>query len=122
MTEILRFLFGTLTDPLGLPIEWWQEYLILLIIGTLAYLLAYKFVGNLYDLDIVQTRIGGKIVHWTVRLFCYVIMWIVARFVIWLVRFTIAHCIIMLVSVVVIIALAIVIVSIKRKRKIMRKL
>lgn len=120
MTEILRFLFGTLTDPLGLPIEWWQEYLILFAIGEIAYHLAYGFVGNLYDLDIVQTRIGGKIVHWTVRLFCYVIMWIVARLVIWLVRFTIAHWLIVLVGFVAIIMMTIVILSIKRKK--MRKL
>ena len=41
MTEILRFLFGSLTDPLGLPLDWWKEWAILLVIGEIAYHLAY---------------------------------------------------------------------------------
>lgn len=47
MTEILRFLFGSLTDPLGLPLDWWKEWAILLVIGEIAYHLAYGFVGEL---------------------------------------------------------------------------
>ena len=35
---MFKFIFDLLTDPLGLPIEWYYEYLILAAIGTIAYL------------------------------------------------------------------------------------
>ena len=34
---MFKFIFEILTDPLGLPIEWYWEYLILAVIGAAAY-------------------------------------------------------------------------------------
>lgn len=116
MTEILRFLFGSLTDPLGLPLDWWEEWIILLIIGEIAYHLAYGFVGELYNFDIIHTRIGGKIAHWTIRLVCYVVMWAVTRVTIWLLRLIVSNWITALCIVAGIAIIAILITVIKRKR------
>lgn len=116
MTEILRFLFGTLTDPLGLPLDWWKEWAILFAIGEIAYHFAYGFVGKLYDFDIIHTRTGGKIAHWTIRLVCYVVMWAVIRVAIWLFRWIASNWITALCIVAGIVAIAILITVIKRKR------
>jgi hypothetical protein len=37
LRELFSFIFDKLTDPLGLPIAVWKEWLILLILGELAY-------------------------------------------------------------------------------------
>lgn len=116
MTEILRFLFGSLTDPLGLPLDLWKEWAILLVIGEFAYHLAFGFVGKLYDFDIIHTRTGGKIAHWTIRLVCYVVMWAVIRVAIWLFRWIASNWITALCIVGGIVAMAILITVIKRKR------
>lgn len=49
MREIFSFIFGKFTDPLGLPIEWYWEWIILADIGFTAYIIAYKAVGNMYS-------------------------------------------------------------------------
>ena len=44
---MFKFIFDILTDPLGLPIEWYWEYLILAVIGTFVYAVAYRCVGGM---------------------------------------------------------------------------
>lgn len=46
---MFKFIFEILTDPLGLPIEWYWEYLILAVIGVVAYAVAYRCVGDMYS-------------------------------------------------------------------------
>lgn len=91
MTEILRFIFEYLTEPLGLPIAWWQEYLIMFAVGEIAFRLAYAKVGDLYDFGYIHTRIAGKILHWSIRLAIYFAVWAVMRGAIWLYRFMLAN-------------------------------
>lgn len=91
MTEILSFIFDRLTDPLGLPIGFWKEWIITLIIGELAYIFAFRIIGNMYDVGFIVTRSGGKILHWTIRLLFYVAMWAVTYFAIWLGKWIIAN-------------------------------
>ena len=38
---MFKFIFDLATEPLGLPIEWYYEWLILGVIGFIAYLFAY---------------------------------------------------------------------------------
>lgn len=45
---MFKFIFDFATNPLGLPIEWYYEWIILGVIGYIAYLIAYDKVGNLY--------------------------------------------------------------------------
>ena len=45
---MFKFIFDLITEPLGLPIEWYYEWIILLVIGEMAYRVAYNKVGVLY--------------------------------------------------------------------------
>ena len=63
---MLKFLFGILTDPLGLPIDAIWEYLILAVIGAIAFLIAWNASpGGDF----------GSLIHWVVRLIAFVILW-----------------------------------------------
>lgn len=75
---LLKLLFELLTDPLGLPIPYIFEYIILAIIGLLAYVISYKFVGKLYDNDFIDGKTLGKLCHWTIRLFVFVMLWAIS--------------------------------------------
>lgn len=44
---MFKFIFDLATEPLGLPIEWYYEWIILAVIGYIAYLIAYEKVGSL---------------------------------------------------------------------------
>lgn len=39
---MFKFIFDLITEPLGLPIEWYYEWIILLVIGEMAYRVAYN--------------------------------------------------------------------------------
>ena len=63
---MFKFLFGVLTDPLGLPIDAIWEYLILAVVGAIAFVIAWNISpgGKL-----------GSLIHWVVRLIAFVILW-----------------------------------------------
>lgn len=83
---MLRFLFEILTDPLGLPLEAWKEYLILLAIGECAYIFAYYIVGSLYRDKDISTHTAGSVAHWGIRLITFIVMWAITHAIIWLVK------------------------------------
>lgn len=74
---MFKIIFEFLTEPLGLPIEWYWEYLILAIIGSVAYMLAYQAVGDMYDSGTISGSGAGSFFHWLIRLFFFVIIWAV---------------------------------------------
>ena len=74
MSAVWSFLFDRQTDPLGLPLAAWEEYIILAIIGELAYLIAYFTVGVMLDLELIWEG-AGSIMHWITRLIVFVLMW-----------------------------------------------
>lgn len=75
---MLKLLFEFLTDPLGLPIPYIYEYIILAVIGAFAYVIAYNFVGKLYDNDLIDGKMFGKLFHWTIRTVVFVLLWAVS--------------------------------------------
>jgi len=75
---MLKFIFELLTDPLGLPIPYFYEYIILAIIGVFAYVIAYILVGKLYDNDLIDGKTLGKLCHWAIRLFVFIILWAIS--------------------------------------------
>ena len=79
---MLKFLFGILTDPLGLPIDAIWEYLILAVIGAIAFLIAWNASpgGNF-----------GSLIHWVVRLIAFVILWAIVYGIIALVQWIFAN-------------------------------
>lgn len=74
---MFKFIFDLLTDPLGLPIEWYYEYLILAAIGTIAYGVAYRCVGDMYHIGAIDGRMSGSFFHWLIRLILFAALWAV---------------------------------------------
>ena len=91
MREVLSFLFDRITDPLGLPIAWYWEWIILAIIAFAAYAIAFRTVGDLYDGGVISGSTAGSILHWIIRLIVFVVIWAITYFVIWLVKLIFAH-------------------------------
>ena len=84
---MLKFLFGVLTDPLGLPIDAIWEYLILAVIGAIAFGIAWNISpgGEL-----------GSLIHWVVRLIAFVILWAIVYGIIALVQWIFANWVLIL--------------------------
>lgn len=74
---MFKFIFDLLTDPLGLPIEWYWEYIILLAIGAVAYAVAYRCVGDMYSGGMIDGSTSGSFFHWLIRLVSFVVLWAV---------------------------------------------
>lgn len=91
MREVLSFLFDRITDPLGLPIAWYWEWIILAVIELAAFAIAFRAVGDLYDGGMISGSASGSILHWIIRLIVFVAIWAITYFVIWLAKLIFAH-------------------------------
>lgn len=91
MRGLFCLIFYMFTNPLGLPIEAWKEWLILLVIREIAYFVAFRIVGDMYGAGFISRIIGGSFFHWLVRLIVFVSMWIVTYGVIRAWQFCSAH-------------------------------
>ena len=70
----MKLIYEYFTNSLALldnPIDNWM---VMSIIGVLAYLIAFKVVGKLYIFDVISGRLAGHILHWIIRLFTFVII------------------------------------------------
>ena len=88
---MFKFIFDLITEPLGLPIEWYYEWIILLVIGEIAYHVAYDKVGALYHSGSISGRAAGSFVHWIIRTVVFVAVWAVTYGVIWIGKFVMTH-------------------------------
>ena len=82
MRPIYSFIFERLTDPLTLPINPLWEYVILLIIGKIAFKIAW---------DASPGGFFGSTIHWSVRAIAMVAIWAVTYAVIVAGQFVIVH-------------------------------
>lgn len=82
MREIFSLVFDMLTDPLTLPVEPWKEWVILVVIGVIAYKIAFDMVGGMYALDLINSRFAGSLAHWTIRILIFVSVWFITYWVI----------------------------------------
>lgn len=88
---MFKFIFDLATEPLGLPIEWYYEWIILLVIGKIAYHIAYHKVGVLYHSGSISGRSAGSFVHWIIRTVVFMTSWAVIYGVIWLGKFVMEY-------------------------------
>lgn len=88
---MFKFIFDLATEPLGLPIDWYYEWIILGVIGYVAYLIAYDKVGSLYHGDFISGRAAGSFFHWIIRTIYFIVMWAITYGVIWTGKFVMAH-------------------------------
>lgn len=117
---MFKFIFEILTDPLGLPIEWYWEYLILAVIGVVAYAGAYRCVGDMYSGGMIDGSISGSFFHWLIRLILFVVLWAVTYGIIAVVKWLTDNWVLVLCivdGVVAVVGIATVIAIIIRKRK-----
>lgn len=91
MREIFGFVFDRLTDPLELPIPAFWEYIILLAISAIAYAIAFSVVGNMYNDGSIDSSAEGRVIHWLIRLAVFIGIWAVTYMVIMLVKWIVAH-------------------------------
>lgn len=77
MNVIFKFMFERFTDPLGLPINCLYEYVILAVIGAIAYAVSYNKVGDMYHYGLISGKTTGSFFHWLIRAFLFVVMWLV---------------------------------------------
>lgn len=75
MSAIFKSLYELGTSPLGLPINFFYEYLILGVIEVISYGIAYRKVGDMYFRGIINGKTAGSFFHWIIRAFLFVIMW-----------------------------------------------
>lgn len=83
--------FNFLTFPLGLPIETFWSYVIMLIVGEAAYKIAYYAVGKMYGKSEIQGKSEGSAWHWIIRMFVFLVMWAVLYGIISVVKFFIEY-------------------------------
>lgn len=120
---MFKLIFEILTDPLGLPIEWYWEYLILTVIGAVAYAVAYRCVGDMYSGGMIDGSTSGSFFHWLIRLILFVVLWAVTYGIIAVVKWLTDNWVLVLCimgGVVAVVGIAAVIAIIIRKRKIKR--
>lgn len=80
--EINKFLYEILISPLDLPVNPIIEYLILAIIGVVAFKIAWKTSpGGLW----------GSVIHYAVRFITFTVMWAITRIVIIAVKWIIEN-------------------------------
>ena len=116
---MFKLIFEILTDPLGLPIEWYWEYLILTVIGAVAYAVAYRCVGDMYSGGMIDGSTSGSFFHWLIRLILFVVLWAVTYGIIAVVKWLTDNWVVLCImgGVVAVVGIAAVIAIIIRKRK-----
>ena len=80
MKEILKPLFDWYIGNFNFSDNYIANAIVTGVIGLVAFVLAYRFVGRLYQDGFIESRIGGSIFHWTVRLIIFVILYYLAKF------------------------------------------
>ncbi len=91
MKEILSFIFDKITDPLSLPINPLYEWAILGVIGLIAYIFAFRIVGDMYDAGDISGSALGSICHWIIRLLIFIPVWFITYVVIVIGQWIVAH-------------------------------
>lgn len=72
---MFSFIFDLVTEPLGLPIEWYKEWIILAVIERIGYFIAYEKVGGLYHSHMISGRMSGSFFHWVIKSFYFIVIW-----------------------------------------------
>ena len=77
-----KLIFDIITSPMGLPVEWYYQYIILSLVGELAYRIAFNRVGILKAEGYIYSSEEAKFFHWIIRLLVYVTLCVICRVVI----------------------------------------
>ena len=84
--EILKPIFEWLTGNYNLFDNVLYNYAVMVSIGFLAFVVAWRIVGFLYAYDLIRGRTVGSIIHWSVRFIAFVIIFTVVSVIIWFIK------------------------------------
>ena len=84
MKVILKPLFEILTGDVAVCDNIIYNYLIMLIVGEIAFRFAFSLVGDAYDANLISGKSLGSMLHWGIRLIIYVVIAYLIRGAIWL--------------------------------------
>lgn len=87
MKQILKPVFEMITGEYVLFDNVIYNYITLSIVGIIALKVAWDFVGKLYDYGIIMGKLSGSIVHWTIRLITFIVLFYILSEIIWLTKF-----------------------------------
>ena len=87
MKEVLKPIFEFITGEFTLFDNIIYNYIAMGIIGLMALVIAFHFVGILYSNGAISGRGVGSIIHWVVRLVVFVVIFSVACLGVWLIKF-----------------------------------
>lgn len=82
MRIILMPLFEILTGDVAVCDNVLMNYVIMLVIGEIAFRVARSLIGYAYHSDMIDGKAVGSILHWLLRLFVYILIAYVLRTVI----------------------------------------
>ena len=87
MSIIFKPLFEVLTGNVAVMDNVLYNYLIMLMVGEIAYRFAWNFVDILYNIGAIEGRTSGSCIHWSIRLAAYVLCAYMIRGFIWVYEF-----------------------------------
>lgn len=108
MPQVLKFIFEQMTDPLTLPIHPLLEWIIIGVLGIIAYKKAFSFVGDLYRSGMIHGSTIGSFIHWTVRFVLFVSVWAITWVLIASIQLCVAYWYIVLTSGLAVAAIAVI--------------
>ena len=119
MKLILKPIFEMITGEYIMFDNIIYNYIIMTLIGIFAFGIAWRCVGKLYDNNIISGKNSGSLIHWTIRLIVFTVLFYIFNLAIWLTKFIYIHrqiiCIIMCAIVLLVIIITIIYKIIKKK-------
>lgn len=91
MKQILKPVFEMITGEYVLFDNIIYNYITLSIVGIIALKVAWDFVGKLYDSGIIMGKSSGSIIHWTIRLITFIVLFYILSGIIWLTKIIYTH-------------------------------
>ncbi len=82
----MKVIYVLLKQLLELDVEWYCSLIIFAIISLIAYNLAYTVVSFLYRKIDIDSKTVGSCIHWTIRIFLFLIMWLITKNIINLIK------------------------------------
>ena len=80
MREFYSLIFEQITGNLNISESFIDNYIIIAIIGFVAFIVAYRLVGKMFNIGLITGRNSGSFFHWIIRLFVFIILFSVIKF------------------------------------------
>lgn len=72
---MLKILFEYLTDSYALLENPIHNYIIMGVVGLIAYFIAFGIVGWFYNEKMIRSSTAGSILHWTIRFIVFLVIY-----------------------------------------------